>query len=117
MKAQNTIKEYILAAIDFNDYGITTEKEKIAELMRRFNSEYWYPDNQSRFNYSIVKALASWLQGLPSDINIAFEYWEIDRLLTSWGYIKENSSDDKIQRERENYWLYIAGVILACSYE
>lgn len=117
MKAQNAIKEYILAAIDYSEYGITEEKEKIAELMRCFNSEYWYPDNQKRYDHSIIKAIASWLQGLPSNINIAFEYWEVDRLLTSWGYITENSRDDKIQRERENYWLYIAGVILACFYE
>lgn len=117
MKAQNAIKLYILASIDYSEYGITEEKEKIAELMRCFKSEYWYPDNQKRYNHNIIRAIASWLQGLPSDINIAFEYWEIDRLLTSWGYIKENSSDDKIQQERENYWLYIAGVILACSYE
>ena len=117
MKAQNAIKEYILAAIDYSEYGITEDKEKIAELMRCFKSEYWYTDNQKRYDHNIIRAIASWLHGLPSNINIAFEYWEVDRLLTSWGYIKENSSDDKIQRERENYWLYIAGVILACSYE
>lgn len=114
MKAQNEIKGYILASID---YGITGEKEKIAELMRRFESEYWYPDNQKRYNGSIVRALTSWLQGLPSDINIAFEYWEIDQLLTTWGYIKPNSSDNKIEKERVNYWLYIAGSIVAMSYQ
>ena len=59
MKAQNAIKEYILAAIDYSEYGITEEKEKIAELMRCFNSEYWYPDNQKRYDHSIIKAIAS----------------------------------------------------------
>lgn len=117
MKAQNAIKLYILASIDYSEYGITEDKDKIAELMRCFKSEYWYPDNQKRYDHNIIRAIASWLQGLPSDINIAFEYWEVDRLLTSWGYISERSSENKIQKERENYWLYIAGVILACSYE
>lgn len=114
MKAQNEIKGYILASID---YGITGEKEKIAELMRRFKSEYWYADNQKRFNHNVISALASWLQGLPSDINIAFEYWEIDQLLTSWGYITPNSRESKVSQERENYWLYIAGSVLALSHD
>ncbi|BDU13356.1 hypothetical protein [Escherichia phage phiWec190] len=117
MKAQNAIKLYILASIDYSEYSITEEKEKIAELMRRFKNEYWYPYNQEYYNHNVIRAIASWLQGLPSDINIAFEYWEVDRLLTSWGYISERSSESKIQKERENYWLYLAGVILALSHE
>lgn len=120
MKAQKMILDYVMNAIEFIDHKddlITDHAAIIAELMKRFNSEYWYYDNQIRYYNNIVKAMASWLQGLPSDINIAFEYWEVDQLLTTWGYINERSSESKIQKERENYWLYVAGVIIACTYE
>lgn len=110
MKSVKAIKTYIVSAISFD--GTTTEKEKITELMRRFNSEYWYPDNQKRYNYNVIKAIASWLQGLPSEVNIAFDYNEIDHLLIEWKYIKETSKETTVTRERENYWLYIANMIV-----
>ena len=113
MKSAKAIKTYILSAISFD--GTTTEKEKITELMRRFNSEYWYPDNQKRYNYNVIKAIASWLQGLPSEINIAFNYNEIDQLLIEWKYIKETSKETTVTRERENYWLYIASMIVTLA--
>ncbi len=117
MKAANKIKTYILAAIHFegeNGETFNTEEEKIRELMRRFTSEYWYPANQQRYG-TMTKAMGSWLQGLPSEIDVAFYYNEIDSLLTEWGYIKDNSRDSTIERERENYWLYLAGSLVAVA--
>lgn len=117
MKAANKIKVYILSAIRFegeNGEKFETEEEKITELMRRFKSEYWYPANQAYYG-TMTKALASWLQGLPSEIDIAFYYNEIDSLLVQWGYMKECSRDSTIERERNNYWLYLAGSLIAVA--
>lgn len=117
MKAAEKIKSYILAAINFegeNGKTFTTEEEKITELMRRFKSEYWYPANQAYYG-TMTKALASWLQGLPSEIDIAFYYNEIDSLLIEWGYLKHTSRESTIDRERDQYWLYLAGSLVSLA--
>lgn len=118
MKSAEKIKTYILAAIEFYDHKedlITSEEGKITELMRRFNSEYWYYNNQVYYNGNMQKAIASWLQGLPSDINHAFYYHEVDALLIEWGAMKATSRESTIDRERENYWLYLATAIIALA--
>nr|DAY73699.1 MAG TPA: hypothetical protein [Caudoviricetes sp.] len=118
MKAAEKIQTYILAAIEFYDHKqdlITSEEGKITELMRRFNSEYWYYDNQKRYHGDIVKAMGSWLQGLPSDINHAFYNNEIDSLLIEWGYMKATSRESTIDRERDNYWLYLASELITIA--
>lgn len=117
MKAANKIKIYVLSAIDFEPVDgkeFNTEEEKITELMSRFKSEYWYPANQQRYG-TMTKAMAEWLRSLPSEINIAFYYNEIDSLLVQWGYMKECSRDSTIDRERDNYWLYLAGALIAIA--
>lgn len=117
MKAAEKIKSYILAAINFegeNGKTFTTEEEKITELMRRFKSEYWYPANQAYYG-TMTKALASWLQGLPSGIDIAFYYDEIDSLLIEWGYLKHTSREATVDRERDQYWLYLAGELITIA--
>ncbi|XKX17685.1 hypothetical protein MVUOKPPV_CDS0288 [Klebsiella phage phi1_175008] len=114
MKAAEKIKSYILAAINFegeNGKTFTTEEEKITELIRRFKCEYWYPANQQRYG-TMTKAMASWLQGLPTGIDIAFYYDEIDSLLIEWGYLKHTSREATIDRERDHYWLYLAGSLV-----
>ena len=118
MKAAEKIKSYILAAIDFegeNGKTFTTEEEKITELMRRFNAEYWYYENQVYYKGNMTKAMGSWLQGLPSDINHAYYYDEIDSLLIEWGYLKHTSREATIDRERDNYWLYLAGSLMSLA--
>ena len=117
MKAAEKIKSYILAAIDFegeNGKTFTTEEEKITELMRRFKSEYWHEYNRAHYG-TMTKAMASWLQGLPSGINHAFYYDEIDSLLIEWGYLKHTSREATIARERDKYWLYLAGSLISIA--
>lgn len=115
MKAAEKIQSYILSAINFeaeNGETLNTEEEKITELMRRFKAEYWYLANQQRYG-TMTKAMASWLQGLPSGINHAFYYDEIDSLLIEWGYLKHTSREATIDRERDQYWLYLAGSLIS----
>lgn len=117
MKAAEKIKTYILAAINFegeNGETFTTEEEKITELMRRFKSEYWHESNQKYYG-TMTKAMGSWLQGLPSEIDHAYYYNEIDSLLIEWGYLKETSRDSTIDRERDNYWLYLSGTLISIA--
>lgn len=117
MKAANKIKTYILSAINFESVDgkeFNTEEEKVTELMSRFKSEYWYPANQAYYG-TMTKALASWLQGLPSEIDIAFYYNEIDSLLIEWGYLKHTSREATIDRERDQYWLYLAGSLISLA--
>lgn len=118
MKSAEKIKTYSLAAIDFegeNGKTFTTEEEKITELMCRFKSEYWYYENQVYYKGNMTKAMGSWLQGLPSDINHAYYYDEIDSLLIEWGYLKHTSREATIDRERDNYWLYLAGTLISIA--
>lgn len=117
MKSAEKIKSYILAAINFegeNGETLNTEEEKITELMRRFKAEYWCPANQKRYG-TMLKGMASWLQGLPSDINHAFYYDDIDPLLIEWGYLKHTSRETTIDRERDNYWLYLASSLISMA--
>lgn len=118
MKSAEKIKTYILAAIEFYDHKedlITSEEGKITELMRRFNAEYWYYENQVYYKGNMTKAMGSWLQGLPSDINHAYYYDEIDSLLIEWGYLKHTSRESTVDRERDNYWLYLAGTLISIA--
>lgn len=118
MKAADKIKAYILAAINFegeNGETFTTEEEKIAELMKRFKSEYWYEANQQRYHGNMIKAIGSWLQGLPSEIDYAYYYTDIDALLIDWGYLKHTSRESTINKQRDQYWLYLAGVIISLA--
>ena len=118
MKSAEKIKSYILAAINFegeNGETFTTEEEKITELMSRFKAEYWYYENQVYYKNNMVKAMVGWLQGLPSEIGIAFYYNEIDSLLIEWGYLKHTSRETTIYRERDNYWLYLASSLISMA--
>lgn len=117
MKAAEKIKSYILAAINFegdNGETFTTEEEKITELMRRFTAEYWHESNRAYYG-TMTKAMASWLQGLPSGIDHAYYYDDIDSLLTDWGYIKETSRESTIDRQRDQYWLYLSGSLISIA--
>lgn len=117
MKSAEKIKFYILAAINFegeNGETLNTEEEKITELMRRFRAEYWYPANQKRYG-NMTKAMVGWLQGLPSEINHAFYYEDIDSLLIEWGYLKHTNRETTIDRERDNYWLYLASSLVSLA--
>lgn len=118
MKAANKVQSYILAAFEFYDHKqdlITEEAAKVKECLGRFNAEYWYYDNQLHYNGNMQKAMASWLQGLPSDINHAFYYDEIDALLVEWGFMKVSSRESTIEKQRDLYWSYLAGAIISLA--
>ena len=57
------------------------------------------------------KAMSDWLSGLA--INIPYTYNDIIELAVSMGSIDENPSEALQDRVCENYWLFMANIILS----
>tara|TARA_R100000149_G_C5841975_1_gene113660 strand:+ start:508 stop:879 length:372 start_codon:yes stop_codon:yes gene_type:complete len=101
-------KNYILSNIDEDIEGnpITSEADKIKYIFDRFNSEYGWRVNQ----VGKVAAMVDWLQGLA--LNIEFYNDEIINLAIRLGSIDENPSEKLQDRVIENYWNFMANIIL-----
>ena len=102
-------KEYILGNIheDIEGNPITSEADKINYIFDRFNSEYGWRVNQ----VGKVAAMVDWLQGLA--LNIEFYNDEIIKLAIRLGSIDENPSEKLQERVIENYWNFMANIILS----
>jgi hypothetical protein len=101
-------KNYILSNIDEDIEGnpISSEADKINYIFDRFNSEYGWRVNQ----VGKVAAMIDWLQGLA--LNIEFYNDEIINLAIRLGSIDENPSEKLQDRVIENYWNFMANIIL-----
>ena len=101
-------KNYILKTIneDGNGKPLKTEQEKINYIFDRFNSEYGFMVER----VGKQKAMTEWLQGLALDI----EYWNdnIVPLAIKMGSIDENPNEKLQAKVIENYWSFMANVIL-----
>jgi hypothetical protein len=101
-------KNYILGTIDEDGDGkpLKTEQEKINYIFDRFNSEYGFMVER----VGKQKAMTEWLQGLALDI----EYWNdnIVPLAIKMGSIDENPNEKLQAKVIENYWSFMANVIL-----
>ena len=101
-------KNYILSNIeeDIEGNSISSEADKINYIFDRFNSEYGWRVNQ----VGKVAAMVDWLQGLA--LNIEFYNDEIINLAIRLGSIDENPSEKLQDRVIENYWNFMANIIL-----
>ena len=101
-------KNYILSNIEEDIEGnpISSEADKINYIFDRFNSEYGWRVNQ----VGKVAAMVDWLQGLALDIE--FYNDEIINLAIRLGSIDENPSEKLQDRVIENYWNFMANIIL-----
>ena len=101
-------KNYILSNIDEDIEGnpISSEADKINYIFDRFNSEYGWRVSQ----VGKVAAMVDWLQGLA--LNIEFYNDEIINLAVRLGSIDENPSEKLQDRVIENYWNFMANIIL-----
>ena len=101
-------KKYILDCVelDCEEKPIKTDEEKIKYIFDRFNSEFGW--NIERIGKH--KAMTEWLQGLALNI----EYWnsEIVPLAIKMGSIEENPSEKLQARVVDNYWSFMANIIL-----
>ena len=101
-------KNYILSTIEEDQEGkpIKTDDEKIKYIFDRFYSEYGW--NIERVGKQ--KAMAEWLSGLALDIE--YYYSSIVELAVKMGSINENPSKKLQQKVIDNYWSFMANVIL-----
>ena len=102
-------KKYILDTVEtgLNDEPLKTDEEKIKYIFNRFNSEYGFMIPR----VGKQKALSEWLAGLA--LNIEYQYDDIVKLAVKMGSIEENPSDKLQARVQDNYWNFMANVILS----
>ena len=92
--------------VDYENQPLTTKEQKIEFLAKRFNREKKIDIEQT----GIRPALIDWLQGLA--IPFACYYGEIIDLAIEFGSIDENPSDKLCERVFENYFSFMANIIL-----
>ncbi len=107
-KYKDNYKKYILSTIQEDGEGkpIKTDEEKVKYIFDRFYSEYGW--NVARVGKQ--KAMANWLAGLALDIE--YYYSDIVKLAVKMGSINENPSEKLQSKICENYWSFMANVIL-----
>ena len=108
-KYKQNYKNYILDCIELDNDGniLKTEQDKINYIFNRFNSEYdWNIKRVGKY-----KAMSDWLSGLALDID--FYYEDIIALAIKCGSIDENPSDKLKSKVQENYFDFMANIILS----
>ena len=101
-------KNYILNTVEtgLNDEPLKTDEEKINYILDRFNKEYGFLIDRVGKH----KAMAEWLSGLALDID--YYYDDIVKLAIKMGSIDENPSEKLQARVKENYWNFMANIII-----
>ena len=99
---------YILDTVctDYEGNPLTTRETKVEQLFKQFEDE----QGHMVARVGKQKAVAEWLQGLPLDID--FYYDDIVRLAVRLGSINANPSDKLYNKVCENYWSFMANIIL-----
>lgn len=99
---------YILDSITVSDFEGNeigaTDKEKVKYFFDTFEQEYNYSYNKKLYP-NLQDRIASYLQGLPSCINVAFENYAIIEIGKSWGYC---TSERKESEFINNWFSFIA---------
>ena len=98
-------KKYILSTIE-EEHG-KTDQEKINHILDRFNKEYGFMIER----VGQQKAMAEWLSGLALDIE--YYYNDIVNLAVKMGSIDPNPSDQLRSKVEQNYWLFMANIIMS----
>ena len=107
-KYKANYKAYILSTIesDWNGEELATDQEKISHIFERFNSEYgWMIERVGP-----QSAMAEWLSGLA--LNIEYYDHDIVDLAVRMGSIEPNPTERVKQKVVENYWVFMAAIIL-----
>ena len=112
-KYKKNYRAFILDHIDqdYNGNELKTEKAKIRFLFDRFNSEYgWRIDQVGK-----RQAMIDWLSGLA--LSLPCYNGEVIDLAIEMGSIERNPSHRIINRVLDNYWPFMAGIILQMEKE
>ena len=103
-------KNFVLECIENEDDLIgknLSDDEKINYLFNRFYSEYgFFIERQGKHS-----AMTDWLSGLA--IDIPYYHFDIIELAKKMGSIDENSNDAVEDKVIENYFSFMANVILS----
>jgi hypothetical protein len=108
-KYKENYKKYILGTIEtgINDEPLKTDQEKIKYIFDRFYSENGFMVER----VGKQKAIAEWLSGLALDIE--YYYDDIVNLAVKMGSIDPNPSDKLRSKVEQNYWLFMANIIMS----
>jgi hypothetical protein len=107
MEEKDKVRDYILSNIDnsgYDDKPLPHIENKLQFLHDTFMSEYGH--NVPKMG--MTRALESWLQGLPSSINIAFEYYDIHQLLKQWGLINATTTSTRLHELEQSWFMRLA---------
>ena len=103
---------YILDTVEDEDGNpLPNRQTKINRLFERFQSEYgWRVDQVGKH-----KAMTDWLQGLA--LNIPYTNVDAVELAIAMGSIDPNPSDKLFEKVCDNYWRFMANIILGMEKE
>lgn len=101
-----TVKQYILDSID-REY-CEAETDDISEVINGLKASFYAEYGWMVERVGEQKAIAEWLQGLPSAINIDFYNHEILKLAVKWGSIPENATEKQEDKILDNWFNFIA---------
>ena len=106
------INEYLSAAIFFEDTPDATDKQKAELVKEHLISEGCFCKyNLARYK-TYQNCISQHIQGLPSYINIPFNYCEILELAKKLGTLPENATEKQEDKILANYWNYMAFKII-----
>ena len=106
-KYKANYKRYILNRVNNDSYTLTTDEEKIEYIFNRFHNEcHWFINRYGKY-----KAMADWLSGLALDL--PYMNYEIIELAKDMGSIDSNAPEKVIDRVLQNYWEFMANIILS----
>ena len=101
-----TVKLYIIEAID-PDY-VEAEENNIIELINGLKTAFYAEYGFMVDRVGEQKALAEWLQGLPSAVSIDFYNHHILELAVKWGSIPEDATERQEDKILDNWFNFIA---------
>lgn len=99
---------YILSTIEEDEHGkpLFKDKDKLDYIFKRYYQEYGW----SIVRVGKLNAMADWLSGLA--LNIEYYHDGIVELAIKMGSIDENPSEKLKDKVIENYWKFMANIIL-----
>lgn len=102
--------KYIIKNIDSSGYGVKPKGAvaKLVFLKKTFLSEYGF--NVKRMGTQ--KAMAEWLAGLPSVLDLPFYNDDIIKFAQKGGTLSKNPTNAQINAVLKNYWNYMANKAL-----
>ena len=107
-KYKDNYKRFILSTIEYDINGepIAKYSDKVCYLFERFYSEYGFMIPKVGKH----KAISEWLSGLALDL--PYYYNDIVELAIKMGSINPNPSDSLRNKVEQNYWDFMANIIL-----